>query len=115
MQTIRSKNPYLHNLPTVINVEVPEGSKFTHTELLRDQYELDCLAGQHISTADIELLESVFAKTSDDKIPTQIKYKQTEIYVNLTSDEKAFIVNVQNEHISYDAVWFDKVRNIDLL
>ena len=109
-QTLREKNPHLHNLPVIINVSMDQTESFDLKKLLNGSYNVSVLGGQHICECDNRLLKNRYLKTPADEIPSKVKFKMAEVYVNLTSDEKSLVVNVANSQITYQNQWFDKVR-----
>ena len=114
MQARRTANPHLHNLPVVLCVKFDQsaGDGFDLGSLLAGKYELHLLGGQHIVECDTRLLKSVYAKSAAKDVPKPMKIKAAEIYVNLTPQEEAMVVNVANSHVNLKNQFFDKVKNI---
>ena len=114
LQARRTANPHLHNLPVVLCVKFDQsaGDGFDLGSLLAGKYELHLLGGQHIVECDTRLLKSVYAKSAAKDVPKPMKIKAAEIYVNLTPQEEAMVVNVANSHVNLKNQFFDKVKNI---
>ena len=82
---------------------------FDFDKLLKGDYKVQILAGQHIMNADARLLREMFAGMEGDKVPQNILYKTMEFYGNLTSSDKQLIVAADNLKITLNHSNFDKV------
>ena len=95
----------------MLNVKLDQNKEvFSIDSLLAGKYEMDLLAGQHIVECDSRLLTSVYLKHTPDTIPSPMKFKQAEIYINLTENEKSMIVKVDNARVHLKNQFWDKVR-----
>ena len=82
---------------------------FDFDKLLKGEYKVQILAGQHIMNCDYRLLREMFAGKEGDKVPQNILYKTMEFYGNLTSSDKQLIVAADNLKITLNHSHFDKV------
>ena len=98
----------------MLNVKLPSTKElFSIDALLAGKYDVHLLAGQHIVEADRRLLTSVYLKFPANKIPGPMKFKQAEIYINLTETEEAMIVSTDNTRLNLKNQFWDKVRLIN--
>ena len=68
--------------------------KFSPERLYAGEFVVHMLAGQHICLADKHMLETLYKDTSPGSVPSIIVHKNTDIYFNLTMEERqTFVVS----------------------
>ena len=90
----------------VVNVIYDRHIGFEFNKCLKGEYELELLAGQHITACDSRLLNGYTTLTD---VPELLQWKQVELYANLSSTEKTLLVQVANSKIIKGSGTFEKV------
>jgi hypothetical protein len=111
---MRTKQPYTLCLPVCINVLIDENEMFDIAKLLKGEYTIHLLGGQHIVEADFRLLSSVYKSKKPAEVPSGMIYKQAELYLNCDATEEALLVNVHNQQLNLKNQFFDRVLQITL-
>ena len=103
-------NPNQHSLPIFVNVILEDSQeKFDFEKLLRQGYKFEVIGGQHICQADHEILEAKYTSETLKNAPNTLVYKNVEICLNLSKEEKALLVTVDNNRIHRSESNVDKV------
>ena len=103
-------NPNQHSLPIFVNVILEDSQeKFDFEKLLQQGYKFEVIGGQHICQADHEILEAKYTSETLKNAPNTLVYKNVEICLNLSKEEKALLVTVDNNRIHRSESNVDKV------
>ena len=108
-QKSRKNNPNLNSLPVYVNVVLPQNDKFVFQDLLKSKYKYEVIGGQHITQADHEIVIANYTTATLKNAPNSLVYKQVQIFVNLSKEEKALVVTVDNQRIQRPESNVDKV------
>ena len=94
---------------------MPRTEKFVFEKLLKNEYTYEVIGGQHITQADHEIIIANYTTETLPYAPQSLVYKQVVIWVNLSKEEKALVVTVDNQRIQKPESNMDKVKLIKLL
>ena len=82
---------------------------FSLEKLYAGDFVVHLLAGQHICLADKHMLETGYKDTAPHLVPSVIMHKNTDIYFNLTMEERQTFVVSDNERSYQKMSMFDQV------
>ena len=89
---------------------MPPTEKFVFEKLLKNEYKYEVIGGQHITQADHEIIIANYTTETLPYAPQSLVYKQVVIWVNLSKEEKALVVTVDNQRIQKPESNMDKVK-----
>ena len=86
-------NPNLSSDTIILHIVLEEGEQFDHEKLMACQYKVvEVLSGQHIVTADYNVLCMKYANVRPQDVPQNVLWKNIEAYFNLAPTEKRMLI-----------------------
>ena len=91
-----------------MNVVIDDQSAFDYAKLVQGVYKLEALGGQHLLACDKQIAQSY---KKFELIPKSISFKQCTLFLNLSSEDKKFLVQMHNKahEIVFKTTFFQKV------